>query len=360
MPIYCDESGYTGVNLLTDNQPYFVYAALNIGEEEANDVVARLQRDHRLQGPELKGTNLVGSNSGKRAIREVYDRYSEQVKMSYYHKKYALACKFFEYIFEPVLANNNQFFYRMKFQRFIANLLFEAFREATSPAENVFLRFQDFLRGTDLNGLFQLFLSTSYPVPLIRDISEFTIIHRNTILEEIHSGGEVDAWVLDLSGTALYDLLCKWGSTQDLQVICDRSGPLKEAVQSYGDLYAVGQEKKFWDPLGDGNRPLNFTLTEPVRFMNSRESPGLQLADIFATGAFWSLQRPEDPFAAHILTHVAAIIANTGNTCILPEPSLYLQPGSLEFAFGVTTLPKLVKFSKKDSGKVGGTEKVAL
>jgi len=352
MPIYCDESGYTGINLLTESQPFFVYAALNVTEEDAAVFQRHLKTTYRLQGPELKGVNLLGSASGRRAIIELFNRYSGQVKMSYYHKKYALACKFFEYIYEPVLSNNNQFFYRMRFQRFVANLIFEAFNNTTDDAADVFLHFQEMLRGNDLNGLFGLFSSSAYPEDLIRYVAEFTVIHQERILDEIQFDGEVASWVLDLSQTALYDLLCKWGVGQDLTVVCDRSKSLEETVAKYEQLYAVGREKSFWNPLGEGEVPLTFTLTEPIRFANSRQVPGLQLADIFATSTFWALKHPEDEFATQILRYVETIISQTGNSCILPQPDVYLQPGSVEFAFGVTSLQKLTRFSVQNKNQV--------
>lgn len=352
MPIYCDESGYTGINLLTEQQPYFVYAALNITESDASEFQQHLLCTYRLQGTELKGTNLLGSNSGRRAILELFAKYSGQVKMSYYHKKYALACKFFEYIFEPVLAENNALFYRMKFHRFVANLIFEAFQNTLEDAGNVFLHFQELLRGNDMNGLFELFRSSAYPQDLIQYVAEFAVIHKERILDEIHFDGEVASWVLDLSQTALYDLLCKWGIGTDLSVVCDRSKPLEETVAKYADLYAVGREKLFLNPFGEGEVPLNFTLAEPLRFANSRHEPGLQLADIFASSAFWALRHSEDAFAVQILNYLEAIIRQSGNSCILPQPELYLQPSSLEFAFGVTTLQKLARFSVKDKDRV--------
>ncbi len=44
MRIYCDESGYTGYNLPEENQPYFVYSALNIEEDVAEDFVNYLKK----------------------------------------------------------------------------------------------------------------------------------------------------------------------------------------------------------------------------------------------------------------------------------------------------------------------------
>ena len=95
MPIYCDESGYTGYNLLVEEQPYFVYSALNIEEKEADTFRNYLKDKYKLQG-NLKGNNLVQSTPGQKAISELYAAYSKQVKLVFHHKKYSLACKYFE------------------------------------------------------------------------------------------------------------------------------------------------------------------------------------------------------------------------------------------------------------------------
>jgi hypothetical protein len=53
--IYCDESGFSGNNLLNREQPYFVLGTVAIPSEEAADLVAKIRTDFRLQGAELKG-----------------------------------------------------------------------------------------------------------------------------------------------------------------------------------------------------------------------------------------------------------------------------------------------------------------
>ena len=351
MPIYCDESGYTGVNLLVEDQPYFVYSALNIAEEDAFRFQKHLKETYHLQG-EIKGLNLVKTSNGRRAITELYNKYAGQVKVVYHHKKYALACKFFEYVFEPVIADKNSFFYAYKFNRFIANLMYAAFKDTPENAESVFLKFQELLRGNDFAGLFNIFNSSKSPYELVEYIAQFTLIHQATILNEIQTDGKVDTWVLDLTQSALYDLLCKWGIDQELTVICDNSKPLQETVQRYSDLYNINQKKIFWTPFGNEELPLNFTLAEPVKFESSKNCPGLQLADLFASSVFWALKNPEDVFSKFVFEHLVGIIRRTGNNCIMPQPDLYLQTGSMEFAFGVVTLQKLTKFSIQDKDRV--------
>jgi hypothetical protein len=57
--IYCDEAGITGNNLLDSEQPYFVFASVNIQSEAAEDLIARTISDHNLNVSELKGSQLI-------------------------------------------------------------------------------------------------------------------------------------------------------------------------------------------------------------------------------------------------------------------------------------------------------------
>jgi hypothetical protein len=127
---------------------------------------------------------------------------------------------------------------------------------------------------------------------------------------------------------------------------------LEETVAKYEQLYAVGREKSFWNPFGEGEVPLTFTLTEPIRFANSRQVPGLQLADIFVTSTFWALKHLEDELVTQILRYVETIISQTGNSCILPQPDVYLQPGLVEFVSGLTSLQKLTRCSVQNKNQV--------
>lgn len=69
--IYCDESGFTGNNLLYPNQPFFTYASIAISNEEAAACVEELIKDYGVQGGELKGANLVKFNKGRKAVSTV-------------------------------------------------------------------------------------------------------------------------------------------------------------------------------------------------------------------------------------------------------------------------------------------------
>lgn len=353
MPIYCDEAGYTGYNLLEKNQPYFVYAALNIEEEQANSFIDGIRAKYRLQG-EPKGANWIKSNKGRDAILELFENHANNVRVVYYHKKYSLACKYFEYVFEPAINNNSRFFYRMQFHRFIAHLVYVAFDNSNEKAEDLFWTFQELLRGNNNTGLFNFLQTKQIPNDLVSMIAEFTVIHRQTILDEITTNGKVDYWILDLAQTALHDLLRTW-STEigSLNVMIDESQPLREAVANNSLYHELNAEIRKWDPFGYGSSAINFSLKEAVKFGKSKSERGLQMADLFASSIYWALNNPDDKLSKIIHSHRLAFIPSPNNCCIFPEPEMYLDANSMEFSFGVTALNRLLQFSKESPNGIG-------
>ena len=67
-PIYCDESGFTGPNLSDGEQPFFVYTSVAISEALASEILAKVNKDFKLQSQEIKGRVLVKSSRGQKSI----------------------------------------------------------------------------------------------------------------------------------------------------------------------------------------------------------------------------------------------------------------------------------------------------
>ncbi len=353
MPIYCDESGNTGYNLLENNQPYFVYSALNIEEDEAKEFVAYLKNKYNLQG-ELKGKNLVKSNNGQRAIMELFEKYSKCVQIVYHHKKYTLACKYFEYVFEPAVYENSQVFYYTKFHRFIANLVYVAYEKSPEYAENLFLRFQELLRGNDPDGLFKMLQSDFIPNDLTSMIAEFTLLNKKTIFEEIITEGKYNYWVLDLAQTALHSLLSVWSmKIGALTVIVDESQQLREMEVRNNLFHRLEDELVYHDPFGEGETALNFSLKERITFASSKNKSGLQLADLFASSVYYTLMHPKEEFSKSVRSYNHDYIPSPNNLCIEPQPGIYLSPDSIEFAQGIVTLKYLVELSRESTEHLG-------
>ncbi len=53
-----DESGFTGPDLLNEQQPYFVYASHDLSTQEASEFLKQLKADFGLQSHEMKATRL--------------------------------------------------------------------------------------------------------------------------------------------------------------------------------------------------------------------------------------------------------------------------------------------------------------
>ncbi len=133
--IYFDESGFTGNNLLHPNQTIFSYGSVQVADDEAQQFVQSIIKKYNVQGGELKGKNLIKYNKGRRALSEILSHFNGRMKASVSEKKYALAAKFFEYIFEPPLQKNNLLFYKLDFHRFISNILYVEFIARGAGAE---------------------------------------------------------------------------------------------------------------------------------------------------------------------------------------------------------------------------------
>lgn len=151
--IYFDESGFTGNNLLHPHQNYFAYGSVATDDIEAQEFVTELIKKYGIQGGELKGSRLVQFNKGRKAVDEIFTHFEGRIKLSISEKKFALACKFFEYIFEPCISDINSLFYGIGFHKFIANMLYIEFMARGAGAEQIFEEFENLMRSRDTDGL---------------------------------------------------------------------------------------------------------------------------------------------------------------------------------------------------------------
>jgi hypothetical protein len=185
---------------------------------EADQCVERAVRDFRVQGGELKGKNLTKTPAGRKAIARILNECLPHSNCIVFDKTFALCCKLFEYIFEPVIADKSSLFYGIGFHRFVANWLYvELITTGESLANDLLLDFEKMMRRQDSAGLKKLFGVSGLSGEADRisaQILEFAMAHREAVLgelEAVRSVGAVGNWVLDLSDTAVTSLLCHWG-----------------------------------------------------------------------------------------------------------------------------------------------------
>ncbi|WP_165070729.1 DUF3800 domain-containing protein [Desulfovibrio sp. ZJ200] len=147
MSIYCDESGFTGNNMLNEDQPHFSYVGINISEEYAAEKIINFTKKHNIRQEEIKGQSLLSkSNRYKEAIGELFIELIEKTKITVSLKKYSLACSFFEYIFEPLIAKKNSLFYESGFHQYIANTIYLNSYGNNKTANDMLLEFEKFMR----------------------------------------------------------------------------------------------------------------------------------------------------------------------------------------------------------------------
>ncbi|AFZ33556.1 MULTISPECIES: DUF3800 domain-containing protein [Cyanophyceae] len=343
--IYCDEAGFTGNNLMDKQQPYFAYASVAINEDEAKECVDKVTKDCQLEGNELKGKNLLRHDRGRKAIEHILSRLNNRIKVAVFHKKFNLACKFFEYIFEPVLAKKSSLFYRIKFHRFISNILYVHFEGQDKYAEEIFKDFQKLIPELDSEENCYLFDSSSTPEisPILDTIKTFCLYNKNKINREIDSlrSTGTDKWVLELSTTALYSLLIEWGQEfYQLKVFCDASKPLQSDQSLFNNMIG-NEDKNFIDFFQRGEQPITFNLSQDIQFIESKTSPGIQIADIAAAACAFSFKEGLTEKTKNLIDYIPSIL---GGNSVIPELE-YIDVNKVDAQVNCLVLMELVERS---------------
>ena len=315
--IYCDEAGFTGNRMLDMQQPVFTYASIAMDPTEAEGLIEHIRRTHHVAAEELKGTKLAKSRAGRDVILDTLQLVRGRYLVTAYDKKLSLACKFFEYVFEPVLARNNRLFYENDFHKFIATLVYVNFlcnEEATVQIITQFERFMRSLVPQDAPIIFDGQASDICIHDAMADIASFIDGHRDIILQESTHVGD---WVLDLSISALWSHLVHWGDHFDiLHVLCDDSKPLRDLAPSLDIM--VNRPTQVRARVLGRDRPLTFNMARSVEFGSSLEHPGVQLADVVSSALLQALTRSDEEWSQPFLHEMEPHIHEE---CILPDPS---------------------------------------
>ena len=311
--IYCDESGFTGNDLLDQGSTFFAYASVAVSNEEATEYVNNIIQKYKLQGGELKGRNLLKSPKGKKVIAEILSTFKDRIKVGVYHKKFNLACKFYEYIFEPPLSEKSSLFYQIKFHRFISNILYLDFVCRSEEAEKIFSDFQNLMRKKPN----YLFSSSETPdMSPLDDIKTFCIHHRDTINQELNSlqGTDIGKWILELSTSALFSILCDWGKEfNQLKVFCDVSKPLKGNKELFDGWIGI-EDKMYIDFFQGVEEPITFNLSQEVQFVESDKFPGIQIADVAAAACAYAFKEGVNQNTESWIEHIPGVVTGKSVT----------------------------------------------
>lgn len=306
--IYCDESGYTGPDLLHDGQPHFSYAGVALSLEEARDLIARIRRDHLIADPELKAADLIGTEAGLRAILTVLRAVEDRFVFVFFHKRLGLCGKVFEYLYEPVFQQAPQLLYDRNLHRFVAMFGFLLYQGGDAFTTKALQQFQIFMRSRQVDQAPFLFgddaLSDTSPYSVV---TRFAHGYKDLIEADQYAGFRAKDPALDLGVSGLWSILTKFGEQRrPLAVTCDNS-PLTQSVAARlsGGPQDIGIRRA--KSILPRSKISDYELARPVAFADSKGNAGLQIADLIAGLATAALkQKLPSEFVAEIFERLDA------------------------------------------------------
>jgi hypothetical protein len=289
--ISCDEAGHTGPDLLQKEQRYFAYGSVSVDDAEAWTVIHKAVTDHHVQMPELKAARLMRSAGGRALIADLVKASEGRFALNVHDKLLALCGWVFEYIYEPVYQADPSLLYRKNLHRFLAMFSYMWFRDAAGEAEHAIRQFQEYMRTSDESKAPLLFKRIQAPLGARGNEHPFELVlrfargYRDVIVADNARLNMVlpdtGRWTLDLSTSAMWSHLNHWGGKQlPLVVRADTSKPIQASIKEFtGDENDPGIKRArligFKDRLG-------WKLAEPITFVDSRNYPAIQLADVIA------------------------------------------------------------------------------
>lgn len=294
LTLYFDESGFTGENLLSNDQETFAYASVNLSPSEAETIVQRIVSKYKIQNGELKAVKLIRRDKGKQAILEILKEIQDNIKVSVHDKKFALVAHFFEYVFEPVLAKKSSIFYQHDFHKYISNALYISLITNDELTNRIMNIFEKLMRKKELDhldkiiSLLEEYQIDSEELDFLKKVLIFIDKHREIIYNEIK---DLPAWTIDLSQASLHSLFAEWGvKWSEITAYCDHSKPIKEGLDWFEHMKGQKEVKYSHFALSDGYRaPITYNLKE-IHMVDSKDYAGVQLADIVATASTYSIQ----------------------------------------------------------------------
>jgi hypothetical protein len=295
--IFFDESGYTGRNLQDPDQPYFVYAGVMVEPEAAARILDRWITTYdipRGANGEVKTSSLLTSSNRRRheAVTALLAEIAPMVSVAIFEKRFCLAAKFFDYVFDPILLPKIELFHGLRFAHFLANLILMYSRRDRALAQ-LLDEFVALVNRGDPR--FASGLPDDLNLRNVTDgIKTLVVTHAGVVHDHVLKARELafGAWLLDLTCTALLTLLMQIDADEPFRVICDESKPLAADISVF-DRFVDNSDVSPDVMLNDLRlRPIN--LVEPISPRESHLEPGLQLADMVAGSVAYAVKNANE------------------------------------------------------------------
>lgn len=302
--VYFDEAGNTYGNLLDIEQPFYGYIGIC---DKNNDLIRRFSeikaKHHYKIDQENKGKTLVKSKPGRNFLIDLWKEFGKDSKVVFHDKKYALACKMFEYVFEPVFSDVNTLFYQINFHRYISFIMYNCFIESDLSAEQLFLNFYQFIKnGGDLP-LVDYVNSCSIAIDSpMHFFAQFCNEHKNEIASDIDFNNGDNKYLLDLTLTSIHGLLCTFsnGSLEGIEAHCDDVKSLRENLDFF--MPYVNCKRIVYTDLFNNHAQINYNLSQLPILENSKNIIEIQIADLLVSSLFYAYLHKDDEFSKNIFT----------------------------------------------------------
>jgi len=231
---------------------------------------------------EVKVTSLMTSTNPQRrdAVVQLLSAIASHTSVAIFEKRFCLAAKFFDYVFDPILLPRIGLFHALRFGHFLANLVL-VYSNRDQDIPRLLAEFSDLVNGRDTRfgaGL-PADLNLRRPMDCVKAI---VVRHAELVRDEIAEAQQLafGRWLLDLTCAALFGLLMQTEGDEELRVICDESKPLAADVTIFDRF--VGNADVQADIYINDARLRSLNLVEPIGLRRSHEEAGLQLADVVA------------------------------------------------------------------------------
>lgn len=289
--IFCDESGHDGENLIGGTTPVLAHSSLNIGLEEATELVAYIRTKTRAQSPELKAGEIMRNSQ---VVDDLFGERGQLVGRAQVYlveKAYFAVGKIIDLLIEEEAYRNGVDLYAGGHAKAMADDLYELGPRAMArdgwndlvsaftslmrtkqrkggPKETV----EDFFEKIDKYRL----TARRAKVATILGLLWKTRDHADTFQTAIEEGLRMRS--LDPLQTSLYQLAYTWHKKLDkpLVIVHDEQTALTEPI-----LKTLVEVANNGTPHGFNLPNFRFPLVGVMQ-VDSKADPRIQLADIAA------------------------------------------------------------------------------
>jgi len=292
MNVYFDESGNTGSNLSSIDQPVYVLASHNVPENIASDYLSDKFGENRRK--ELKYTDIVKSRNGGQRIAEIIkwiDQEGFSRRAYAADKSYMLSIKLFDIFVETGMHQSGINAYENGYNVVASNLLHAGILSALGKdgLKSFQVGFEHFLKNRDPlthKAFWQTFDNAIVPnaLKIFRDPMRKMSRFGQLVTEADYM--DLPKSVLSTGPSFLIAELVSWTEQGEKHIspIHDSSTAIEAAQYVNEHLRDPGAERKW---IGEKGGPGHWhpLPMDSVALLNSKESASLQIADVLA-GAY--------------------------------------------------------------------------